>query len=209
MYVQYGCGLSSPEGWLNFDASPTLRLQRIPLLGSIFRKVSSVKFPVSVLYGDIIKGLPGVQNNSCKGVYCSHILEHLSLEDVRIALNNSHKIMASGGIFRLVLPDLSIYARNYINAFDKKDPNASIEFMKVSMLGVEKRQRGIKGILDYLLSNKHHLWMWDSVSMTNELKAAGFREVRTCMFNDSNDDMFKLVESEGRFNEAIALEAIK
>ncbi|MCI5142460.1 MAG: methyltransferase type 11, partial [Candidatus Electrothrix sp. ATG1] len=30
-FIHYGCGLSAPESWLNFDASPTLRLQRIPL----------------------------------------------------------------------------------------------------------------------------------------------------------------------------------
>src|SRR5262245_22988509 len=31
LYVQYGCGLSAPDDWLNFDASPTLWLQLIPV----------------------------------------------------------------------------------------------------------------------------------------------------------------------------------
>ena len=56
LYVQYGCGLSCPAGWLNFDASPTLRLQRLPAIGRLF--VNSVRFPDRVHYGDIRKGLP-------------------------------------------------------------------------------------------------------------------------------------------------------
>jgi hypothetical protein len=30
-YVQYGCGYSAPNSWVNFDASPTLRFERIPI----------------------------------------------------------------------------------------------------------------------------------------------------------------------------------
>ncbi len=37
IYVQYGCGLSAPAGWNNYDASPTLRLQKLPVVGDIFK----------------------------------------------------------------------------------------------------------------------------------------------------------------------------
>ncbi len=33
LYVQHGCGLTSLKEWKIFDASPTLRLQRIPIMG--------------------------------------------------------------------------------------------------------------------------------------------------------------------------------
>jgi hypothetical protein len=32
-YVQYGCGWSAPKEWVNYDASPTLKWERIPILG--------------------------------------------------------------------------------------------------------------------------------------------------------------------------------
>ena len=38
MYIHYGCGLDAPKEWINFDASPTLRLQKTPLLGLLFQK---------------------------------------------------------------------------------------------------------------------------------------------------------------------------
>ena len=38
-YVQYGAAYSAPEGWLNFDASPTLRLQKLPVAGKALARV--------------------------------------------------------------------------------------------------------------------------------------------------------------------------
>src|SRR5688500_9781215 len=111
-YVQYGCGLCAPEGWLNFDASPTLRIQRVPGLGLIGRKFGPV-FPPQVRYGAICRGLP-VAEKSCDGVYCSHVLAHLSLEDCRAALKNTYRILRPGGTFRLVLPDLRVTVEEYL-----------------------------------------------------------------------------------------------
>jgi hypothetical protein len=51
--------------------------------------------------------------------------------------------------------------------------------------------------------------MWDKKSLAEELKAAGFREVRACQFNDSRDEMFKWVEDKGRFGNAAAIESEK
>src|ERR1700688_376097 len=77
-YVQYGCGWSAPEGWTNFDASLTLKWERIPILGRCTK--NSRRFPPNVRSGDIVKGLP-VGDESCHGVYASHVLEHLTLEE--------------------------------------------------------------------------------------------------------------------------------
>jgi len=109
-YVQYGCGWSAPVGFRNFDASPTLRFERLPLLGKLYTKNNS-RFPENVEYGDIVKGLP-VPPTSCEAVYCSHVLEHLSLDDFRKALRNTHRILKSGGTFRLVVPDLDYSIKN-------------------------------------------------------------------------------------------------
>ena len=113
-YVHYGCGLTAPVQWENFDVSPTLRIQKIPLLGRLVRQRLNAQFPENVRYGNIIKGLP-VLEDSCDGVYCSHTLEHLSLVDFRKALANTKKILKPGGIFRCVVPDLESAARKYIH----------------------------------------------------------------------------------------------
>ena len=119
-YVQYGSGWSAPSGWRNFDASPTLRFERIPIIGSFYKKNKSF-FPRNVEYGDIIKGLP-IAMKSCDGVYCSHILEHLPLDGFRVSLLNTLKILRPGGIFRLVLPDLEYYATQYLSSKSVNSP---------------------------------------------------------------------------------------
>jgi len=207
--VQYGCGLSAPDKWENFDTSPTLRIQKTPLLGSLVKSRLNAVFPDNVKYGDIVKGLP-VSNNSCDAVYCSHVLEHLSLQDFRVALANTYKILKPGGTFRCVVPDLEVIAKRYVAAIDQKKENASIDFCgNSSLMGVFERPKGFKGMLTSYFGNAHHLWMWDHHSLTAELKKAGFKNIRKATFNDSKLEEFKLVEDSSRFNDAVALECEK
>lgn len=207
-YVQYGCGLSAPDGWLNFDASPTLRIQKIPFIGKALVK-NRVLFPDTVQYGDILKGLPGVTLASCEGIYCSHVLEHLSLHDFRLALRNTYQYLKPGGIFRCVVPDLEYSINQYTAMVKEQKEEAAYNFMNSTLLGQEKRPRGFNGLITGFLGNAHHLWMWDQYSLGAELKAAGFTSVRNCKFNDSADKHFQLVEDEGRFWQSVAVEAIK
>jgi hypothetical protein len=51
--------------------------------------------------------------------------------------------------------------------------------------------------------------MWDHKSLSLELENAGFKEIRECKFNDSEDVMFRYVENESRFNNAVGIECIK
>lgn len=201
LYVQYGCGWSAPDGWRNFDASPTLRFERLPFLGKLYTR-NAVRFPANVEYGNIVKGLP-IKDQSCRGVYCSHILEHLSLEDCRTALRNTRGILQDGGTFRLVVPDLEFCVRKYLN---DASSDAAPNFLRETSLGKEKRNRGLKGIMIEWLGNSQHLWMWDYRAMARELKEAGFREIRHAEFGDSADAMFKEVEDIGRWKDCLGIE---
>ena len=206
LYVQYGCGLSAPKSWMNYDASPTLRLQKIPIISIAASR--KVKFPSNVLYGDIVKGLPDVKPNSCDAIYCSHTLEHLSLNDFYKALKNTYLVLKPGGIFRCVLPDLEFAVLRYLEEKESK-PTASISFMKSTMLGLENRSISFKEKMIDLLGNSAHLWMWDQYSLSKALNDVGFSSVRKCNFQDSIEKAFLDVEDEGRFWGAVAFEAIK
>ena len=205
-YVQYGCGFTAPTGWINYDASPTLRYERLPLLGELYTR-NKQRFPENVKYGDIVKGLPE-SPNSCDAVYCSHILEHLAYNDFKIALKNTYLILKPGGIFRGVVPDLKAAVDAYIENYEQLDSPAS-ELMRNTMLGIEDRGKGLRSIMTKLYGNSKHLWMWDYRSLQYELQKAGFRNIRPCQFGDSSDNNFSFVEEEGRFNGAAAFECQK
>lgn len=203
-YVQYGCGLCAPRSWLNFDCSPSLKLQRIPGLGWVFRKVTP-PFPPHVRSANIVKGLP-VSINSCTAIYCSHVLEHLALADLEIALRHTYEYLRPDGTFRLVVPDLQALARAYVSS---SDPLASLQFMEAAGIGRKERRRGIVGLMRTWLGNSAHLWMWDERSLSLKLQEHGFRSIRRAHFGDAEDPRFADVEDAGRFSGAVALQCRK
>jgi predicted SAM-dependent methyltransferase len=205
-YVQYGCGLSAPETWTNFDISPTLRLQKIPVLASVARR--RVNFPKNVRYGDIVKGLP-LAPGSCKAVYCSHVLEHLALDDFKVALRHTFELLRPGGIFRMVLPDLEHHARDYVAALASDEPKPSTKFMRETWMGLERRQRGMEGMLRAWLGNSMHLWMWDYRTLSAELVEAGFTRIRRARFGDSEEPRFKDVEDPTRWDPALGIQCYR
>ena len=205
--VQYGCGWQSshaPLSWRNFGASLTLRFERLPIVGKCYTK-NKTRFPENVEYGDIIKGLP-IPDNSCKAVYCSHVLEHLSLEDFRRALRNTYGILAKNGIFRFVLPDLEHLTKKYI---DDLSPDAALSFLRETHLGRERRSRSLKNFAFEWLGNSQHLWMWDFKSIERELEEIGFIEIRRAQFGDSLNPTFQGVENKVRWESCLGVECKK
>jgi predicted SAM-dependent methyltransferase len=202
--VQYGCGFTAPQEWTNFDASPTLRFERLPLLGRLYVK-NSQRFPANVSYGDIRKGLP-VPDNSCDFVYCSHVLEHLALNDFHLALANTFRILKPGGVFRCVVPDFEYSVKLYL---DSVSETPSSDFLKETLLGTTKRPKGLGGMMKNLLGNSSHLWMWDYRSLSSELTKAGFSNIRRATFGDSEHEVFTSVEERARWNHCLGVECIK
>jgi len=203
-YVQYGCGWSSAEGWRNFDASPTLRFERMPIVGKLYTK-NATRFPPNVEYGDIVAGLP-VAGNSFRGVYCSHILEHLSLDDFRKAIINTYGILENGGYFRLVLPDLEYAINKYSNDLSA---DAAFVFLRETSLGKETRSHGLKGLLQAWFGNSQHLWMWDYKSIAQELESVGFTNIRRAEYGDASDVAFTEVENVRRWRNCLGVECKK
>ncbi len=205
MNLHYGCGLDVGAGWHNCDASPTLRLQRLPLLGAFFKKWLKPRFPDETHYGDIVRGMD-VAPSSCDAVYCSHILEHLALEDLRTALANTHACLKPGGLFRLVVPDFEQQVAAYQS---NPNPEALSNFLRYTYLGRERRPKGVNAFLREFFGNSHHLWMWDEKGLAAELRDAGFANVRRCLAGDSANKAFLEVENPDRFEGGLAFECCK
>ena len=202
-YVQFGCGTCAPETWRNFDAGPAFLLEKkLPFLKAVLLRKGFPDYPRSIEYGDVIKGLP-VAAGSLRAVYCSHVLEHLSLNDCRRTLHNIHSYLQPGGIFRLVVPDLEHLARTYL---ETRDPSAANVFMVEAHLGEESTQRGLRSLPRALFGRSQHLWMWDEKNMRTELESAGFVAIRRARCGDSEDPHFLEVEDEGRWRDALGME---
>ncbi len=93
-YVNLACGsvFINSDVWMNFDFAPTYGVQQANLLGR----------------------LP-LQANTTRLVYSSHFLEHIPRSRVDAFLTECFRILQSGGVIRLVLPDFQELAQTYLN----------------------------------------------------------------------------------------------
>ena len=202
--VQYGCGLSNPPGWKNFDSTPSLFIRKIPssvFIVRIFCKLfKNVKPKLSLtlnniilnkaIYGDITKKLP-IKDETVDYLYASHVLEHLPFREFRKALKESYRILKKGGVFRVVVPNFDFFIQQYKDSTSK---TKSIDFCLNSSLGSEyfvnifSRMRG---------SDKHNI-MFDYETLENELKNFKFSVIRIAKYNDSSFEIFKEIEDKYR-----------
>jgi SAM-dependent methyltransferase len=205
-YVQFGCGLCAPTTWLNFDAGPAFWLEKnLPFLKPLLLRRGFPDYPANIRYGNVIEGLP-VAPGTVDGVYCSHVLEHLALNEFRRAVRNVYSYLVPAGTFRFVLPDLEWLASSYLNS---PDSEAASRFMRESDLGVHERSGGISGSMKLVFGRSAHLWMWDYKNMARELEAAGFTGIRRAQFHDNPDLRFLDVEDIGRWENCLGVECRK
>ena len=212
MYVQYGAGLQYIQGWINYDASPRLIFEKIWLYRLILNNYSKCIFDPQILYGDIVKGLPHA-NKSVDGVFCSHVLEHLSLDDFHKAISNTFNMLKDGGRFRLIVPNLTYYVENYLDFYHSPK---SIEMTRAYKFNVETcygRQSSRSSILKRLIEafgNSNHLWMWDIESLKIALEGAGFQGISEFKKGECSDGAFLAPERDYQFmNNAISLECFR
>jgi hypothetical protein len=159
-------------------------------------------YPPNIEYGDVIRGLP-LASGSARAVYCSHVLEHLTLEEFRTAIGNVYRYLKPGGTFRLVVPDLEYMAKCYLS---DTSAGAASHFMEATYLGEKCRQRGLTAMPKALFGRSKHFWMWDYKGIGVELAAAGFVGIRRAQFGDCADPYFKKVEDPGRWRNCLGVE---
>lgn len=125
--IHAGCGQTPTDGWRNFDNSLSLRLAKIPFLPELLYKArileaaqyQFMRFARSnrIEYGDVTKGLP-LSNGSVDVVYSCHMFEHLDTEEASVFLQEARRVLRSGGIIRLAVPDLRKPVQQYIESED-------------------------------------------------------------------------------------------
>jgi len=91
-FVNIGCGQKYVPGMINID-------------GNLFCRKD--------LWLDVTLGLP-FQANSVRGIYSSHMIEHLKLKKVRRLFAEFYRILKPGGRIRLVVPSLEYAIDAYL-----------------------------------------------------------------------------------------------
>ncbi len=209
--INIGAGLSNGKSWLNYDVSPTLRISKIPFFGRLLLKmIHGPNWSQNTYYGDILKGLP-LQPESCKLAFSSHTFEHLSLADFDCAVKNVHTYLQPGGVFRIIVPDIEVYAKSYVKRLENNQgvSDASVDFIRATHLGFEKSRASLRSRLREAFANSRHQWLWDKHSLAKRIESHGFKKIKVCNYGEWADPRFSEIEAAGRHQNAICLECEK
>jgi hypothetical protein len=96
MKVNLGCGDRVVDGWTNVDYALGARLSRVPLIGTINRKlhVFNVEWDRRIVIHDLLTRFPW-PDSSVAVAYSSHTLEHFDKTAGRAFLTVSCNVTAS------------------------------------------------------------------------------------------------------------------
>ena len=95
-YLNLGCGNRLHPDWINVDLSP----------------IAS-----GVIKHDLNRPLPFTEN-TYDVIYLSHVLEHFERKDGLRLLAECYRVCIPGGVIRVVVPDLEMITRLYLNYLD-------------------------------------------------------------------------------------------
>jgi predicted SAM-dependent methyltransferase len=123
-YLNLGCGNRFHPDWINVDFAAADH---------------------TVLSHDLRKGVP-FPDAHFDVVYHSHLLEHFSRPFALSFLGETHRVLKSGGITRIAVPDLERTAKGYLTALEEaargdKQGQQRYEWMIVELLDQTVRER--------------------------------------------------------------------
>lgn len=210
--INVGCGQSPTIGWRNFDNSLSVILAKIPLLPILLYKVRLINQSQynyiyyckheNIEYANVLRGLP-LSNESVEVFYSSHLLEHFDQLQAIAFCIEAKRVLCSGGIIRIAVPDLEKKVAEYI--YNK---NADL-FIEATSLSKPCPKNIVGKVIYIILGPRHHQWMYDGLSLCRFLKSQGFdnpvvtKEGYTQIRNPGKLDLYE------RSNESVYVEAIK
>lgn len=180
--INIGCGQNPTEGWVNIDNSPAVLLARIPLVPSLLNRIGvlsdlqyeNVQFAKAhpdIKYGDASRHIP-YQDGTVEIIYSSHMLEHLDRGHADAFLDESKRLLCSGGIIRISVPDLEKQAVRYV---EERDAD---EFIKSTDICREGPRGAPQKLASFFIKPRSHQWMYDGASLCRLLEGHGFVDAR-------------------------------
>jgi SAM-dependent methyltransferase len=118
--LNLACGDQAHPEWTNVEFWPHCVRYRAPLLGRAFRRLDRDKEHrnargAPMRFTDLRDGIP-YPDESFDAVYHSNFLEHLDRADAEGLLRECRRVLRPGGVLRVVVPDLEVQARAYLDA---------------------------------------------------------------------------------------------
>jgi predicted SAM-dependent methyltransferase len=223
--LNLGCGLMTPQGWINIDGSWNARLAKHPFLrrtlttlGFLTKEQLGIPWDSGVFIHDIRKPLP-FDDECATAVYASHVLEHLYFEEGQQLIREAFRVLEGGGILRVVVPDLHALAEEYLgkrehkNGTDNEEQPAADRFnQQILMRWPSPTSYGFFYRIYAAQMDFHsHKWMYDLDSLSRLFQKVGFEQVQGRNPQESAIDGIHAVEDPSRIvnGAGVCVEGVK
>jgi hypothetical protein len=101
------------------------------------------------------------ENGTISSIYSEHSLEHLSFENCKKALQEWFRVLKNGGELLLLIPDLELCCKNYLNSNGQNTVNyiKDNDWYRATIFGYQKDANGSKSEFQFHLSgyNKNEI----------------------------------------------------
>lgn len=209
--LNLGCGTKTSQRneIINIDWSVYLKIKSTPILNTLIpffmnseRRARYKNLPQNILVHDLSKGIP-FADNTIKAVYNSHILEHIDRDKAHLFLKEANRVLIPGGIIRIVVPDLELLIKRYLDHIQKCDDNVDEvakhdeyidpileQSVRREAVGTKKQNKIRRYIENLILGDARqrgetHQWMYDRHNLSSLLLQCGYNDIKIMTYTTS------------------------
>jgi SAM-dependent methyltransferase len=192
--LNVGSGPCDEAAWVNIDGSWQARMAAHPWISRAAARLTGVEvghWPRGVRYRDVRRGLD-YSDGAVAAVYSSHMLEHLYRDEALRFLREAHRVLAPGGVCRIVVPDVEMIVQWYLRhqrepVESHREPSSDL-LMGLLLLRPKSSANGGGpiGRLRRHTDLHQHKWMYDREGLVAFFREAGFASPAARGFLDSD-----------------------
>jgi predicted SAM-dependent methyltransferase len=188
--LHLGCGSKVVPGWLNAD--------KFKSNADIYLNLTA-RFPFC--------------DDTFNAIYSEHTLEHIPTDQVPQLLAECRRVLRPGGLLRLTIPDLDIYAAKYV-AGDRAFFEPVIRKYAQNIKRNRKKYWLVRSPGGVFMSRAvhrfyHHQWMYDFETLKSCLEELSFSKVVKQSCGKSLKPEVGAMDREDRSFETLYVEAVK
>lgn len=204
--LNLACGTLAHPDWNNVDFSFYALFRKHMTFSKIMHKLwilsadrysNLERIDRDIIRWDLRRGIP-FDNEIFHFIYCAQFIEHLRKKEVSPFLKECYRTLVTGGIIRVVTPDLERMVLNYLNAltkvkeqyndgklwnlYDKTLEKILDQMVRDTSVGTFNQTFPMRIIESFILGGpdtkgERHKWLYDFYSLRRELEGVGFRQV--------------------------------